>query len=390
MLSLHSYYNNVRKLFFVFTFTKISQMYSEQFYRLALQYQEHFTNAVLKRMLRLSGTATNIFTQSELWRSKMNKCGRTLPSLWLDDQLRRKVDKELVMMNKEEIRLCFFTDADYPYRLRNCNDSPLSFYYKGNLDFNGGHSLALVGTRNATDYGRESVQKILSELKDCNIITVSGLAYGIDTAAHERSIENHLKTIAVMGNGFQTIYPKANESLSRLIVERGGALITEYPYGTPPDRLNFPRRNRIIAGMSDAVLVVETGAKGGSMITAYIAHSYNRDVFAFPGSVFDRMHDGCHELIRTNVAAIVTSGAQLIEMMGWEEQQKSVQTSLFVELTDDEAQIVNLIRNNKEITLDKLSEKVPELSPSKLAGRLLGLELKGVIVCRPGKIYMVV
>jgi len=365
-------------------------MYSEQFYRLALQYQEKFTNTALKRMLRFSGTAAKLFLQPDLWRSKLNKRGKTLPFLLLNDQIRRQVDKELAIMEKENIQLCFFTDAEYPYRLRNCNDSPLLFFYKGNVDFNSDHTLAMVGTRNASDYGRDCVQKILSELKECNIMTVSGLAYGIDTAAHERSIENHLKTIAVMGNGFQTIYPKANENLSRLIVDRGGALISEYPYGTPPDRLNFPRRNRIIAGMADATLVMETGAKGGSMITAYIAHSYNRDVFAFPGSVFDRMHDGCHELIRTNVAAIVTSGTQLIEMMGWEEQQKSVQTTLFVELTDDEEQIVNLIRNNKEITLDKLSEKVPDLSPSKLAGRLLGLELKGVIACRPGKVYVVV
>lgn len=365
-------------------------MYSEQFYRLALQYQEGFGIVTIKRMVRLSGSATNLFTMPELWQSKMNKHAKKIPCLCINDHIRRMVDKELAIMDQEEIKLSFFTDSDYPYRLRNCNDSPISFYYKGNADFNVAHTLALVGTRNASDYGRDCVQKILSEMKGNNIVTISGLAYGIDTAAHERSLENHLKTIAVLGNGLQTIYPKVNGNLSRLIVDRGGALISEYPYSTPPDRVNFPRRNRIIAGMADAVLVVETGSKGGSMITAYIAHSYNRDVFALPGSVFDRLHDGCHELVRTNIAAIVTSGMQLIEMMGWETQHKIIQTSLFAELTDEEEQIVSLIRENREISLDQLSDKIPEFTPSKLAGKLLGLELKGVIACRPGKIYVAV
>ena len=190
-----------------------------------------------------------------------------------------------------------------------------------------------------------------------------------------------------MGNGLGTVYPSQNRTLARQIIEQGGTLVSEYPFRTQPDRLNFPRRNRIVAGMADAVVVAETANKGGSIITAHIAQSYNRDVFAFPGSVFDPHFEGCHSLIRQNVAALVTSGQDLLEMMNWESSQGSVQTSLFVDLTEDEQQVVDLVRASGELAIDRLSEALPEYSPSKLAGLLLTLELKGVLVCRPGKVY---
>ena len=362
-------------------------MYSEDFYRLALRHLEGYGTATLKQMLRWAGSAGNLFTQPELWRSKMRARTRKLPPPAITSDMARRVETELRQMEKHQIRLCSCLDADYPFRLKSCQDAPLSFFYKGEPLFNRTRMLAVVGTRDVSDYGREATRRIMSELRGSDVVTVSGLAYGVDTEAHQHSLENDLPTIAVLGNGLGRIYPLGNMVLARRIVERGGALVSEYDFQAAPDRVNFPRRNRIIAGMADAVLVMETAAKGGSMITAYIAHSYNRDIFAVPGSIFDSRHDGCHELIRKNMAAIVTSGAELLDMMNWNmPSARPVQTSLFLELSEEEQTVVDALRGG-EMALDMLSEKMTGCSPSKIAGILLGLELKGVITCKPGKMY---
>lgn len=363
-------------------------MNSEIFYRIALRHVEGVGPATQKKMLLLSGSATAMFEEQERWLSKIARKGKSLPRLVISDKVRRAVDKELNLMARNDIGLSFFLDKDYPFRLKSCSDAPLSFFYKGEPDFNRPHVLAIVGTRNSSEYGRGCVRKILSELQGFDLVTVSGLAYGIDTEAHSRSLEYGIKTMAIMGCGLGTVYPRLNTPLANQILEQGGALISEYDYGTAPDRQNFPRRNRIVAGMADAVLVAESAAKGGSMITAYIAQSYNRDVFAFPGPIFDDNHVGCHDLVRKNVAALVTSGQELVEMMNWESQPaKVIQTSLFVDLSDAEKQVVEIIRASREVPIDVISESLPNFSPSKLAGLLLGLELKGVVVCRPGKVY---
>ena len=348
---------------------------------------EGFGPATMKKMLRLAGSAANVFVKKDLWMSQVRKRGKAALVLSISDALRRRVDEELRLMDRNGVRQCFYLDGDYPYRLKSCADGPLAFYYQGARDFNAPRMLAVVGTREATEYGRSAVRKVLSELGDADVATVSGLAYGIDTEAHSRSLEYGLRTLAVMGCGLGTVYPSQNRRLAAQIVEQGGSLVSEYSYQTQPDRLNFPRRNRIVAGMVDAVLVAETAEKGGSIITAHIAQSYNRDVFAIPGSIFDSHFEGCHALIRKNIAAMVTSGADLLEMMNWEPHAMGVQTSLFVELTDEEQQVIDLIRASGSTPIDALSEALPDFSPSKLAGLLLGLELKDVIECRPGKIY---
>lgn len=363
-------------------------MYSEEFYRVALLFIEGYGNATLKKMVRLSGSATAFFEQPAIWREQMNNRKNSIPLPKISETIRRAVDVELKLMARDNIRLCLCIDGNYPYRLKRCNDGPLSFFYKGSDCFNNLHMLAVVGTREASEYGRNCVRKMLTDMRDYDVTTVSGLAYGVDTAAHTHSVELDMPTIAVLGNGFNTIYPQSNARLALQIIEHGGALISEYTYHTSPDRLNFPRRNRIIAGMSDAVLVVETANRGGSMITANIAQSYNRDVFAVPGSIFDAGHDGCHELIRNNVAAIVYSGQHLVEMMNWRKGvPQAVQTSLFVDLDETEQRIVDAIRTAESMPIDQLSETFPEMTPSKLAGALLCLELKGVLICKPGKVY---
>ena len=364
--------------------------YSEDFYRLAIQHQKGYGPASIKKMLQLAGSATQIFEEPETWRKALRNAKKHLALPTIDSGIRRLVDAELKQMERAGIRLCFYSDKSFPYRLKLCPDGPLAFYYLGNGEFNMAHSLAFVGTRNASEYGRQCVDKILRELKGSDIVTISGLAYGIDTEAHKKSIENQLRTIAVLGSGLGVIYPYSNKDLAQRIVDHGGTLISEFSYNTQPDRLNFPKRNRIIAGMSDATLVAESGEKGGSIITAYLAHSYNRDVLAIPGQIHDPMHLGCHQLIRKNVAALITSGDDIMDIMNWKGALNAgAQTQLFVELNENEQSLVDLLRGQVAVPIDKIAEHFPNYTPSQLAGMLLELELKNVITCKPGKSYAI-
>jgi len=251
-------------------------------------------------------------------------------------------------------------------------------------------TLAIVGTRNATSYGKNVVRRIISDLSSHNVSIISGLAIGIDTFAHEAALDYRLHTVGVMGSGFGNMYPSSNKKLANKMTDSGSTLVTEFSYYTIPDRQNFPKRNRIIAGMADALLVVETGKRGGSIITACIAHSYQRDVFAIPGSVFEPSQEGCHELIRQNLAALVTSGEDILEMMGWNvEKQTHIQQQFFKELNEDEENVVSVIRNFKEPSIDELIAQTHTL-PSKIASVLLGLELNGIIEALPGKRYRMI
>lgn len=360
----------------------------ETFYRIALNKIEGFGPATLKRLLSASGTAENVFEHPETWQRKLQSSKRFHGEIRINDTIRKQVEEELQLMEKYRIQLCHYLDSDYPSRLRRCPDAPLSFYYLGNGDFQRARILAVVGTRNATSYGTRSLSKILSDLKESDITTISGLAYGIDTVAHEESVNLGMPTMAVMGCGLGTIYPSSNRALAERILAHGGTLISEFDFHTGPDRMNFPARNRIIAGMADAVLVAESGIKGGSIITAHIASTYNRDIFAIPGTIFDERHAGCHELIRKNIAAIVTSGKDLLEMMNWDSAPQVVQTQLFPDLSEEEEKIYKFVSKGRK-NIDEIAEHCAEHSPSKLAGLLLTMELKGVLVALPGKSYSI-
>lgn len=358
----------------------------EKYYRLALNRVEGCGRSAVKEMLRCSGTARNVFEKPELWQKRLNGRHTKRLKVVLDDSIRRAVDEEIRLLERHNIGVCHYLDAGYPRRLRRCVDAPILYYYKGGSEFNYERMVAFVGTRNATMYGLKCVTKLLDELKDSNIVTVSGLAYGIDTKVHEESLNFGMTTIAVMGCGLKTVYPSTNRNLAMRIIDSGGTVVSEFPYDMGPERVNFPQRNRIIAGMSDAVVVVESSIKGGSIITAHIAHSYNRDVFAVPGSVFDDTHLGCHNLIKKNVAAVAASGADILEMMNWEQVAKPYQTELFVELDENEERICNLL-DSGVMSVDDITDKFDDMTPSRLAGLLLGLELKGVIEALPGKKY---
>lgn len=365
---------------------------TETLCRQALQYLPNCGNVLIRKLINEFGSALYIFEQAEKVEKKMRQYHRNIPKPVLKAEIWDELFREQEWMEKNQVKLCFLTDANYPYRLKICHDAPYLFYYQGNIDFfNQQKMVAVVGTRHPSSYGRDITQRIISELKDHNIGIVSGMAEGIDTTAHKQAIIENLPTIAVLGSGLNHIYPYSNKNLAEQIVEKNGALMTEFSYCSKPDKVNFPKRNRIIAGLSDATIVMESALKGGSMITAYIAHSYNRDVFAVPGSIFQHSYSGCHALIRKNIAALFTSGHELIEMMGWEEEKsKYIQTELFIELEEEEKKIVDQIKSQNEILIDELKMEFKDWTASKLANILLQLELKGVIECLPGKKYKMI
>ncbi|MDR2971285.1 MAG: DNA-processing protein DprA [Bacteroidales bacterium] len=366
-------------------------MLNELFYKIALSHQKGYGNSLIKKLLQLSGSATALFLDFNSVRKKFKTTRYFLGPPIITPEIEKAVQQELEISTKNGVTHCFFTDSDYPKRLLRCNDSPYMFCYKGNNQFNMEKTLAVVGTRNATSYGKDLVRRVISELTTLNISIISGLAIGIDTFAHDAALDYRLHTVGVLGSGFGNIYPSSNNRLAKRMTEMGSTLVSEFSFYTSPDRQNFPRRNRIIAGMADALLVVETGKRGGSIITACIAHSYQRDVFAIPGSVFEPSHEGCHELIRQNLAALVTSGDNIIEMMGWnEEKQSSSQPQLFQELNEDEEFVCTIIQNLKEPYIDELLSNINTIPTSKVFSILLGLELNGIIEVLPGKRYRII
>lgn len=363
-------------------------MDQETFYRLALIHYPNYGNANIKKLIQICGNATILFEEHKKVAGRLQPFRANIQLPTMNASVEKFVLNEIKHARQHDIRICFFDDKDYPFRLLNCNDSPYYFYYKGAENFNGKKNIAIVGTRNASNYGKDVVKKIVEDLASHNVCVISGLARGIDTCAHEEALNNNLRTVAVMGCGLKTIYPRENSNLADKILENGGTIISEYPFDTLPDRMNFPKRNRIIAGMSDAVIVAESQEKGGSIITAEIAHSYNRDVFAIPGSIFQKSQRGCHELIRNNLAALVNSGENIAEMMGWNTQQKaSRQAQLFIELNAEEEAVLNIIRKQQGATIDNIYSTLPQLNASKIAAILLSMELRNIVECKPGKIY---
>ena len=364
-------------------------MEKEIFYRLALIHFPNYGNAVIKKLIRLCGSATALFEEPQAIAAKLYRYRSNLQLPRLNDSIRKFVENELTQARKHDIKICFFDNEHYPGRLKSCNDAPYFFYYKGSVEcFNNKKSIAIVGTRNASNYGKDVVKKIVEDLAPHNVCIVSGLARGIDTCAHEEALLKNLSTIAVLGCGLSMVYPNENKKLAQQILEQGGAIVSEYPFDAMPDRMNFPKRNRVIAGLVDAVVVAESQEKGGSIITADIAHSYNRDVFAVPGSIFQKSQQGCHELIRNNVAALVSSGNDIASMMGWDQAQaQSIQPTIFCNLSAEEESILEFIRAKREATIDHISGGIPSLSYPRLASLLLTMELKGIIECKPGKVY---
>ena len=301
-----------------------------------------------------------------------------------------RAEEEISFIKKYKITPLFLTDENYPQRLLNCYDSPTMLYYKGNADLNSLKIVAIVGTRNNGDYGKTVCEKLIAELINEDVIIVSGLAFGIDSIAHRFSLKNNIKTIGVLAHGLDRVYPSQNTSLARQMVSCGG-LLTEFKSNTIPDRQNFPGRNRIVAGISDAIIVIESGIKGGSLITAELANGYNKDVFAFPGRAEDLKSEGCNYLIKNNKSALITCANDLLENMGWKKQKKLTpkkQKELFIELSEEEKVVVDILQSQEQVHIDELYFK-SKLSSSAVAQALLMLEMQGIVTSLPGKIYKI-
>jgi DNA processing protein len=300
-------------------------------------------------------------------------------------------EKEAIYIAKNNIRTFFYLDADYPFRLRQCEDSPVVFYFRGNSDLNAPKILSVVGTRNATSRGKEICDRIISGLAHghSDLIIVSGLAYGIDISAHKAALSNKLQTIGVLSHGFKTTYPSVHRSIAESMKSNGG-LITDFLSDEQPERNNFIKRNRIIAGISDATLVIESGIKGGALITADIAGSYNRDVFAVPGRPEDQWSAGCNSLIKRNKAALVENSDDIEYYLDWKPERSKlpVQRLLFSELPDDEKLVFENISREGEMNIDHLC-RVTNIPVNKLSSMLLQMEFNGIIKCYPGNIYRI-
>jgi DNA processing protein len=299
-------------------------------------------------------------------------------------------EEEIKFIEKFRITPLFITDKKYPQRLLHCYDPPTLLFYKGSANLNAAKVIAIIGTRSHTDYSKKMTDKLVEELSGQNILIVSGMAFGVDAIAHKAAVKNHFPTVGVLGHGLDQIYPPDHSNLAKEILKNGGGLLTEFRSKTKPDKHNFPTRNRIVAGMSDATIVIESGIKGGSMVTAELANGYNKDVFAFPGKVTDSKSAGCNYLIKSNKAMLLTDAQQLIEVMGWEEKkQKStrkIQKEIFIELSSDEKIIIGLLNEKGTVHIDEINLR-SGLSSSAIAAAILNLELQNVVNGLPGKMY---
>ncbi|HRO06338.1 MAG TPA: DNA-processing protein DprA [Ferruginibacter sp.] len=296
----------------------------------------------------------------------------------------KRAEDELLFIEKHGIHLLQITDEAYPKKLLHCDDAPLTLYYKGNASLNADKAVAVIGTRHNTPYGRQVCESFIAGLPE-DVLVVSGLAHGIDSIAHQSALKLKLHTVGVLGHGLDRIYPGQNRTLAKRMLDQGG-LLTDFISNTKPDKENFPKRNRIVAGMCDATVVIESGISGGSIITAALANSYNRDVFAFPGRIHDLFSEGCNELIRTQKAVLIRNTQDFLDWMNWNAPQATqpVQRSLFPDLSEDEQRVANHIRP-AEVHIDELNNT--GFTPGILSALLLSLEMKGWIISLPGKRY---
>jgi DNA processing protein len=341
-----------------------------------------------KNLLQTFGSAEAVFKTPVHLLEKLEGIGKIRAQYIRNFRDFHRSEKEILFLEKYQISALTMSDAAYPQRMLPCYDAPVLLYYKGSADLNHPKVVSVVGTRRFSDYGKQITEKLIRDIAAYQVLVVSGLAFGIDAIAHKTALRQSLQTVGVLAHGLNTLYPPEHSMLSKDMTRQGG-LLTEFISDTKPDKHHFPIRNRIVAGISDATIVTETGVKGGSMITADLANGYHKEVFAFPGRTTDLKSAGCHWLIRNNQASLISNAQEMVHIMGWEKKQTpaaAVQPDLFISLTEPEQKILDLIKERESMHIDSINA-LSGLTASQDAAALLNLEIKNRIYCLPGRIY---
>lgn len=358
-------------------------------YKIAISLIPGIGAVTARNLIAYVGSVEGVFQEKEKNLMKIPGVGEVNAKKVVRQDVLERAKREVDFILKNRIKTFFYLDENYPTRLKNCSDAPIILYYKGNANLNEQRIISIVGTRNATNYGKEICEELIRSFSEKNyrLLVVSGLAYGIDVHAHKACLKYNIPTVGVFAHGLDTIYPALHGPVAGKMLENGG-LLSDFISETKIDRPNFLRRNRIIAGLADATIIVESAEKGGALVTADIANSYNRDVFAFPGRSTDPYSKGCNKIIKLNEAVLVESAADIEKAMNWDVKlsaPKIIQTSLFVELTSEEQKLVDLLKEGDRF-VDEITIET-NLSMSKVSALLLGLEFKGMITSLPGKMY---
>jgi DNA processing protein len=349
----------------------------------------------IAELYRRAGSATAVIEHKNDIREILPDASKQLVEALKDvDHLRARAEQELNYCQQHDIQTLCMNDEDYPQRLRECVDAPLLLYFKGNTKLNARHTINLVGTRHCTPYGQDIIRLFIKELKALcpDVLIFSGLAYGVDIHSHRDALENGFDTVGVLAHGLDDLYPRGHQETALKMIKQGG-LLTEYMTHTQPIARNFVQRNRIVAGCSDATILIESAAKGGGLITCGIARSYGREVFAVPGAIGATYSEGCNNLIRDNGAALITSATDLVKAMGWDEEQKlvlaqqqGIERELFPDLSPEEERIVRTLQSNNDLQINMLSVQT-DIAISRLTGILFSLEMKGIIRTMAGGCY---
>jgi DNA processing protein len=365
------------------------------FYTMALTRMTGFNFQVALQLYQMLGGGKAVYEHRQDIKEMLPACGDRLTAALQDwSTALARAEQELSFMHKHHIRPLLLGEDGYPQRLAECADAPIILYYLGTSDLNQSHIINIIGTRHITTYGQDLVRRFMGELRELceNVLIVSGLAYGVDICAHRQALDNGFETVAVLAHGLDEIYPNRHRDTAKRMLQQGG-LLTEYMSETQADKLNFVKRNRIVAGMTDATVLIESAVKGGGLITCGIAQDYNRNVFAFPGAIGAPYSEGCNRLIRDNGAALITSAEDFVNAMGWQTDSQlrqakanGIERKLFPDLSDEEQQVVDVLSKTGDLQLNMLSVKA-NVPIGQLTALLFQLEMKGVVKGLAGGTY---
>lgn len=362
-------------------------------YQIALGLVPGVGPVVAKKLLGFLGSASAVFKANDEALLSVPTIGaitcRAIQKSRRSGAIFKVAEEEIKFMTAHGVQPIFYTDAEYPRRLLHCEDSPILLFWKGKTNLNVEKVVGVVGTRQPTDYGKELTRKLIEDLKLHEVLVVSGLAYGIDAFAHKSALDNDLQTVGILGHGLDRLYPPEHEQLSKRMLGQGG-LLSEFLSGNEPEKMNFPKRNRIVAGMCDALIVVESKKTGGALITADMAMEYGREVFSFPGRAGDEYSEGCNRLIRENKAGLIESAQDVVVEMNWELGKKAVEKKkcrqMEFKFSEEESALIGLLEDMSPIHFDELCSRL-QLSSGKASGLLLQLEFCNIVRAMPGKLY---